>query len=64
MITVKAIKHSDVRGKELYYLKASNGNSDVLVNVGKTTYEAVLELETEPKHSAVASEAIKTKGGK
>lgn len=45
MVTVKAVKHADIRGKELMYLVATNGTTEVVVNVGEKTYNAVKELE-------------------
>lgn len=49
MVTVKAVKHADIRGKELLYLVASNGTTEVVVNVGEKTYKAVMELYEPPK---------------
>lgn len=45
MITAKAIKHLDVYEKEQYWLRISNGEHNVMVNVGKKTYDNVKELE-------------------
>ena len=46
MNTVTTIRHTDVRGKELFYLKAVNTvtGKEYLINVGKSTYEAVKNL--------------------
>lgn len=46
---VEVLKHTDVRGKELEYLKITNEKTgkNVLINVGKKTYDSVKEL-TEP----------------
>lgn len=44
-LTVKAIKHTDVRGKELYYLKISNDAENFMINVGKKTYDECTAME-------------------
>lgn len=45
-----AIKHTDVRGKELLYLKLEHNEKQVLINVGNKTYNDVLAMtETENK---------------
>lgn len=45
MAQTTAIKHADVNGKELFYLRISNGSEQVMVNVGKSTYDKVLALD-------------------
>lgn len=42
---VKAIKHADVRGKELLYLVIGMPDNQLVVNVGERTYKAVKEME-------------------
>lgn len=45
VLTVKAIKHTDVRGKELYYLKINNDAGSFVINVGKKTYDECTAME-------------------
>lgn len=55
---VQAIQHTDVRGKVQNYIKISNGEHHVIINVGEKTYQAVKDLET------VQELPLNTKGGK
>lgn len=51
---VQAIEHTDVRNKKLLYLKIQYAGNDVLINIGKKTYDSIVTLseqtikETEP----------------
>ena len=42
---VEVIKHKDVRGKELLYLKISNSRGEALLNIGQKTYDAIKYLQ-------------------
>lgn len=41
MVHVEPIKHKDVRGKELLYLKLTNEGREVLINIGQRTFSDV-----------------------
>ena len=45
MVKAETIKTTDVRGKELYYIKCSNGEHNYFINVGKRTHDEVKQLE-------------------
>lgn len=48
--TVKAIEHTDIRGKKQKYLVIGEGlDTQVVINVGDKTYAAVKRL-TEPEN--------------
>lgn len=55
-IETSVIKHKDVRGNELNYIKMKNGEKEVLINVGEKTYQNVSNL--------LDVEEVKEKGGK
>lgn len=43
---VEAIKHQDVRGKEMLYLKITkDGLQPLVINIGNKTFEALQALE-------------------
>lgn len=46
MTTATAIKHADVLGKELFYVKLQNGEHTHIINVGEGTYKKVKDLES------------------
>ena len=48
---VEAIKWTDVRGKEMFYLKIKKNEKEVLINIGEKTYNNVKELENEPEQT-------------
>ena len=53
MVKAEAIKTTDVRGKELYYIKCSNGEHNYFINVGKKTHDEVKQLENVQNNSDV-----------
>lgn len=48
-LTVKAIQHRDVKGKLLYYLEITDGETLFHINVGEKTFTTVYEMETQLK---------------
>lgn len=47
---VTSIKHADVRGKELFYLKFENSKGrEYVINVGQKTAEEIKLLEEEER---------------
>lgn len=52
-MTVETLKHKDVRGNELYYLKLTNSKgSEHLINVGQKTLDKVQDLILEEQNSS------------
>lgn len=60
-VTAEAIAHKDVRGNELYYLKLTDGNTELLINVGKKNHDIVNNMNKQPE---LPLPETKTKGGK
>lgn len=57
---VTAIKHADVRGNELMYLRIKHENGkEVLINIGEKTYKAINELENNAEEQRVFTEKSK-----
>lgn len=48
---VEAIKWTDVKGKEMYYLKIKKNEKEVLINIGEKTFNNVKELDYEDKQT-------------
>lgn len=46
-LTVKAVMHKDVKGKVLYYLEITDGETLFHVNVGQKTYDTVYNMESQ-----------------
>lgn len=42
---VQAIRHKDVRGKEMLYLKIIKDSREVIINVGQQTFNSIEGLE-------------------
>lgn len=59
-ITIETIEHKDVRGNKLLYLKISNGNTDILINVGQKTFDSVKAITSEKEEKTEEQK----KGGK
>jgi len=45
---VQALEHTDVRNNKLLYLKIQYANNDVLINIGKKTYDSITALAEMP----------------
>lgn len=64
-----AIKHQDVYGKDQFYIKVCKGEKFVMVNIGQTTYNKIIELDNQepelPFNDAniVIDEKANNKGG-
>lgn len=43
--TVKAVEHTDIRGKKQKYITIGEANKLVIINVGQKTFDAVKALE-------------------
>lgn len=60
MLKITTVKHKDVRGKELLYLKVSNEHEELLINVGEKTYNTVTKMaETGEATQEETAEAAK-----
>lgn len=46
-MNIEAIRHKDVKGKEMLYVLLTNKEQEVFINVGKKTFEAVEKLMSE-----------------
>lgn len=46
-ITAQAFEHTNVAGKKLQYLRISNGQKEIIINVGTKTYNTVKSMEDE-----------------
>lgn len=55
----QAVKHTDIRGKEQLYIKITEGDKQVIINVGLKTYEAVLALTQSTKVKQIIDQAKK-----
>lgn len=60
---VQAVAHKDVRGKEQLYLKIHHAGNDVIINIGKGTFDAVTKLAEATVHPLPLEQKDK-KGGK
>ena len=63
MVHATAIKHLDVHGKALYYLKLTNGTDEHYVNVGQKTFETVIKLQFESYEEENQTETTATMAG-
>lgn len=61
--TIEALKHTDVRGKELLYLKMNANGKEVVINIGEKTFSQVQELLL-PREERTVINVLKPEGGK
>lgn len=65
---VEAIKHKDVRGKEMLYLKLTHEvtQKEVVINIGQKTFDAVSNMDTVtlPEAQLTIETATPKKSGK
>lgn len=45
----EAIKHTDVRGKILYYVKLESNGNEMLINIGEKSYHHIIKITNEEK---------------
>lgn len=66
MKNFEAIKWTDIKGHDLYYIKLTNGDKSHLINVGKKTFENVNEITkpSEQQQLPLKEEQPKKNGGK
>lgn len=43
-VTLTPLEHEDVRGKKLLYLKMQANGKELVINIGKATYDAAAKL--------------------
>lgn len=43
-VKLTPMEHADVRGKKLLYLKMEANGKELVINIGKATYEAGLDI--------------------
>lgn len=46
---IKALRHFDVKGREQFYLQITSNTKELMMNVGRKTYETITEMEQEEK---------------
>lgn len=54
-VQVKAVKHADIRGKELLYVVITRGEDQLIISVGEKTYQGVKALTEGKKLSTVTT---------
>lgn len=49
MTQVKAVRHKDIRGKELLYVVITTDKGEAIISVGQKTFDRVEEITTTEK---------------